>query len=71
MNLGYLKNKARLENRSLLQIIREIQITEHNNPCYATNNYGCKEINCCWRKGCLGISARHIVEVGSNKDDYG
>jgi hypothetical protein len=35
-------------------LIREIQRTEGNNPCYGIDwRHSCAEIFCCWRDDCL------------------
>jgi hypothetical protein len=36
------------------ELIREIQRTEGNNPCYGIDwRHSCAEMFCCWRDDCL------------------
>jgi len=43
------------------EIIRLIQISEGNEPCYATQHFECSHIDCLWRKDCLGMV--RLIEV--------
>ena len=39
------------------ELIRTIQNTEGNNPCFGTANDYCPYTNCCFREDCLGKKA--------------
>lgn len=34
-------------------LIRAIQNTEGNTPCFNTGRNDCDQINCCWRDDCI------------------
>lgn len=38
-------------------LIREVQRTEGNFPCFGTAHDFCDQHNCSWRKDCLGKNA--------------
>lgn len=35
------------------ELIRNIQTTEGNIPCYQSDNDSCSQMDCCWRSDCL------------------
>lgn len=35
------------------ELIRSIQTTEGNTPCYQDNINDCNQLDCCWRSDCL------------------
>lgn len=37
-------------------LIRTIQTTEGNQPCFGNSNGGCSQLNCCFRDDCMKIS---------------
>ena len=43
------------------EIIRLIQISEGNQPCYGTQHFECQHVDCFWRSDCLGKV--RIIEV--------
>lgn len=60
MNLQEIRNKAadlQLHGIAKLRkgdLIRIIQKTEGNNPCFGAEwRQSCTEIDCCWREDCL------------------
>jgi hypothetical protein len=36
-----------------IELIRSIQKTEGNTPCFATGLTKCEQYKCCWRRECL------------------
>ena len=40
-------------NMKKKDLIRAIQSTEGNFPCFRTGNDSCDQLNCCWRRDCL------------------
>ena len=58
INMSKLRQKARAldidtKNMDRSQLIRTIQLTEGNSPCFKTNQGWCKEESCCFRGECL------------------
>ena len=45
------KPKMENRNKSKLQLIIAIQMSEGNNPCYKSITH-CKNVECCWFKSC-------------------
>lgn len=36
-----------------VELIKTIQIQEHNTPCFQTAESACDQVGCCWRGDCL------------------
>ncbi|MCK4666534.1 SAP domain-containing protein [Candidatus Dependentiae bacterium] len=43
-----------------VDLIRLIQKTEGNNPCFGYGQQECDQFNCCWREDCLGSKSRKV-----------
>ena len=47
---------------SKLNLIREIQTTEGNSPCFSTPQAGeCDQTVCIWREDCLALARKQAV----------
>ena len=46
MNIGF-------ANMDKKELVRVIQKTEGNFPCFATGGHECDQMNCLWREDCL------------------
>ena len=60
MNLSEIQQIARDKginpvDKWKVDLIREIQIKEGNEPCYGTKFLKCDNLNCLWRKDCCGM----------------
>ena len=44
-----------------VDLIRLIQKTEGNNPCFGYGQHDCDQLNCCWREDCI-ISKKKKVK---------
>ncbi len=58
MKTSDIKIKARasgieIGSKSKTDLVREIQLSEGNFPCFQTAHDYCDQTNCCWRGDCL------------------
>jgi len=67
MTIEALFAKAKLlginpDGLSIKEIIRFVQVLEHNFPCFNTTiRYKCTQEQCCFRQSCMGIHAEHVI----------
>ena len=38
-------------------LVRAIQVAEHNTPCYGTSRGDCPYVDCCFRAGCFKVGS--------------
>lgn len=60
MNMNEIREKAKglgvaPKKMRKVELVRAIQQTEGNEPCFQSDKQSCDQLQCCWRTDCLTL----------------